>query len=81
MSGCMVRTYNPRSLNANVEFPNQKLMPAADPQAWGKAGARPGDLPTGVIVGTIEITGCRRDEGLRGRAETRGSATWVMDIV
>jgi hypothetical protein len=37
------------------------LRRADDPQAWGKSGASPGDFPTGVIVGSVEIVDCRRN--------------------
>jgi len=30
------------------------------PAGWRKVRAEPGDLPTGVIVGTVDIVGCRR---------------------
>ena len=33
--------------------------PADDADAWRKAKADPGDLPSGEIVGTVEIAGCR----------------------
>jgi ASCH domain-containing protein len=46
------------------------LRPADDRQAWGKAGASPGDFPTGVIVGSVEIVGCRRDARTAGFAYT-----------
>ena len=32
--------------------------PADDLLLWFKLGMQPGDLPTGVIVGTVEIVGC-----------------------
>ena len=35
--------------------------PADWPAGWRKAGAEPGDLPTGIIVGTVEIVDCRWD--------------------
>jgi hypothetical protein len=37
------------------------LKPADDPLQWGRAQAKPGDLPTGLIVGPVEIVGCRWD--------------------
>jgi hypothetical protein len=37
------------------------LKPADDPQQWGRAKAKPGDLPTGVLVGSVEIVGCSWD--------------------
>jgi hypothetical protein len=36
--------------------------PADSPRAWRQAGAQPGELPTGVIVGSVEIVGCRYDQ-------------------
>lgn len=33
-----------------------------EPSEWRKAGAKPGTLPTGVIVGTVEIVGSEYDE-------------------
>lgn len=35
--------------------------PADDPAAWRKAKSAPGELPTSVVVGTVEIVGCRWD--------------------
>jgi hypothetical protein len=34
--------------------------PADDEDAWDEIGKQPGDLPAGVIVGTVEVVGCRR---------------------
>jgi hypothetical protein len=36
--------------------------PADSPIEWQKVAAYPGMLPTGVIVGTVEIIDCRQDE-------------------
>jgi hypothetical protein len=33
-----------------------------DLNGFGSLGAEPGDFPTGVIVGSVEITGCRYSE-------------------
>jgi hypothetical protein len=38
-------------------------MTPADQEAWDEIGLEPGDLPTGVIVGTVEVVGCRRVRG------------------
>jgi hypothetical protein len=35
-------------------------QPVHWPAGWRRVDAEPGDLPTGVIVGTVDITGCRR---------------------
>lgn len=36
--------------------------PAEDLMDWWRIGLRPGDLPTGVIVGSVEILDCEWDE-------------------
>lgn len=41
------------------------LQPCRDPREWRKVGKQPGELPTGAIVGTVEIAGCKWD-GRRG---------------
>src|SRR4029453_4731460 len=38
------------------------LTPADSPPAWKKLGKQPGELPTGAIVGSVEITDCRWDQ-------------------
>ena len=35
--------------------------PAESPEAWERVGSAPGELPTGLIVGSVEITDCRWD--------------------
>jgi hypothetical protein len=35
------------------------LTPGASPKDWTKVKKAPGELPTGLIVGTVEIVGCR----------------------
>jgi hypothetical protein len=40
------------------------LKPADDPAAWRKAKAKPGEFPTGAIVGSVEIVGCGWDRGV-----------------
>src|SRR6478672_9386820 len=37
------------------------LTPADSTSAWKKTGKQPGELPTGQIVGTVEIADCRWD--------------------
>jgi hypothetical protein len=34
-------------------------IPAADDSVWQSLDAAPGDFPTGVLVGTVEIVDCR----------------------
>ena len=34
------------------------LTPKSDPSAWRKSGKSPGGLPTGKIVGSVEIIAC-----------------------
>jgi predicted transcriptional regulator len=38
-------------------------MTPADQEAWDEIGLEPGNLPTGVIVGTVEVVGCRKVRG------------------
>jgi hypothetical protein len=35
----------------------------AEQDAWDEIRLEPGDLPTGVIVGTVEVVGCRTVRG------------------
>lgn len=37
-------------------------LKAGDDSEWQRMGMHPGDLPTGKIVGTVEIKDCRRDD-------------------
>ena len=37
------------------------LKPRTDPREWRKVRKRPGELPSGAIVGTVEIIGCESD--------------------
>lgn len=32
-------------------------------ERWKKSGYEPGSLPTGVLVGTVEVVGCEGDSG------------------
>jgi hypothetical protein len=41
------------------------LRPAECAAEWRKVRKRPGDLPTGVILGSVEIVDCRWDERMR----------------
>jgi hypothetical protein len=43
-------------------------------EAWEQVGMRPGNLPTGVVVGTVEITDCTR--GVDG--ERHGEWEWHL---
>ncbi len=53
-----------RSIPTNIRGPvylyaSQK--PVDWPEAWEDAGAAPGELPTGVILGSVEIVDCKYD--------------------
>jgi hypothetical protein len=37
-----------------------------DSRSWNKIGLKPGDLYTGVLVGTVEVAGCRKVRGEYG---------------
>jgi hypothetical protein len=52
-----------RSIATNIRervYLYASLKPAADREAWRGMKAEPGDLPNGVIVGTVETADCRR---------------------
>lgn len=38
-------------------------MTPEDQKPWDEIGLEPGDPPAGVIVGTVEVAGCRRVRG------------------
>ena len=50
----------PTQLRARV-YLYASLHPADYPPAWRAVGAKPGELPTGSIVGTVEIVDGRWD--------------------
>src|SRR3989344_6481262 len=35
----------------------------APPKFWRRSGYAPGDLPTGVLIGTVEIVDCKKSGG------------------
>ena len=37
--------------------------PVAHSESWAELNLEPGDLPTGVLVGTVEIVGCFGEPG------------------
>lgn len=52
-----------RSIRTNIRervYLYASLKPASDAGAWRSVKREPGDLPTGVIVGTVEIVDCRQ---------------------
>jgi hypothetical protein len=54
-----------RSKSTNIReriYLYASAKPFDDPALWRKMKAQPGDLPTGVIVGSVEITECRWDD-------------------
>ncbi len=54
-----------RSRNTNVRervYIYASLTPA-DTEEFEDIGLKPGDLPTGVIIGTVEIVGCNEEKG------------------
>ena len=54
-----------RSMNTKIRervYLYASAKPFEDPDMWRKMKAQPGDLPTGVIVGSVEITDCQWDD-------------------
>lgn len=59
------KTIEYRSRRTNLQervYAYASLTPGDD-EAFRKAGARPGSLPTGLIIGSVEITGCTGEDG------------------
>lgn len=59
------KTIEYRSRNSNIRervYLYASKGAVDDPAEWRKAGAKPGTLPTGVIIGTVEIVGSAYDE-------------------
>ena len=53
-----------RSISTNIRervYLYAGKKPVDWPEAWADAGAQPGELPTGVIVGSVEIVDCKYD--------------------
>jgi predicted transcriptional regulator len=56
------KRYEFRSSSTNVRgrvYVYASLKPSRDGRRWKQVDAEPGGLPTGVIVGTVAIVGCR----------------------
>lgn len=56
------KRYEYRSTPTNIRgrvYLYAAKKPAQNDSAWRKAGVKPGDLPTGCILGTVEIVWCR----------------------
>src|SRR5690348_15177400 len=49
------------------------LRPSDYKRAWKQIGKEPGELPTGAIVATVEIVGCRYDGRIGAYAYALGS--------
>jgi len=54
-----------RSIRTNIRervyvYASKKSGPK---ERWKKSGHEPGSLPTGVLVGTVEVVGCKGNSG------------------
>ncbi len=59
------KKYEYRSKATNIRervYLYASAKPFEDPGLWRRMKAQPGDFPTRVIVGRVEITGCRWDD-------------------
>lgn len=59
------KKYEYRSIPTNIRervyiYSTKKYGPA---KRWKESGIEPGSLPTGVLVGTVEIVGCEGSPG------------------
>ncbi len=55
--------YRSRPTNKRERVYIYASLKPAGPAAWKEIGLKPGDLPTGVLVGTVEIVGCSLRDG------------------
>ena len=63
LRGTKTREYRSRPTRMRDRvFLYAALRPAACPSGGRRVGKRPGDLPKGKIVGSVEIVGCRLDQ-------------------
>lgn len=66
LRGTKTREYRSRPTNIRERvYLYASLRPAEWAADWRKVGKRPGHLPTGVIVGSVEIVDCRWDGRMR----------------
>jgi hypothetical protein len=62
LRGLKRREYRARRTNIRERvYVYASLTPADSNSGWRKVGHAPGELPIGVIVGSVEIVGCRVD--------------------
>lgn len=62
LQGRKTREYRSKPTNIRERvYLYASLRPADWPEAWRQVGKQPGELPTGAIVGSVEIVGCRVD--------------------
>jgi len=69
LSGEKTEEYRPISTNIRERVYIYAGLKPGDDSDWSEIGLEPGDLPTGVIVGSVEIVGCRK---------RRGGYTWDL---
>lgn len=60
LQGKKKKEYRSRATNIRERvYIYASLSERAEAVLWRKAGKKPGSLPRGVIVGTVEIVGCK----------------------
>ena len=64
LSGRKTIEYQSRPINIRGRVYIYARLTPGDDEAFVKAGVSRGELPTGVIVGSIEITDCTEDDGV-----------------
>jgi hypothetical protein len=60
LRGIKKKEFRSRSTNIRERvYLYAALTPRREPALWRSVGCEPGDLPTGVIVGSVEIADCK----------------------
>ena len=62
---CGKKKYEYRSIPTNIRervYVYASKRPGPEPR-WKESGYEPGSLPTGALVGSVEIVGCKRNSG------------------
>jgi hypothetical protein len=63
LRGVKIIEYRSRKTNLRERVYLYASLTPGNEEAFEKIGARPGELPTGAIIGSVEIVDCSGDEG------------------
>jgi hypothetical protein len=60
LRGLKKTEYRSRPTNIRERVYLYASLTPGDPDDWDDYGRSPGDLPAGLVIGSVEIVGCRR---------------------